>query len=100
MLYEVLTSLDKDRRILLPLNISSVVPDTFLKTNIKFEFIDINNNTLCMDEKLALEVIKNGSSIGGVWFVKTFGIKMDGEVYEKIRDANPDFFVDDQCLSI
>jgi hypothetical protein len=102
VLYEVLTTLDKDKRFLLPLNICPIVPDTFLRTNIKFEFVDINTNTLCMDENLALEAIKNDSSIGGVLFVKTFGIKMDGEVfYQKIKDANPDvFIIDDQCLSI
>ena len=102
VLYEVLKTLDNDKRFLLPLNICPIVPDTFLKTNIKFEFIDIDTNTLCMDEDLALEAIKNDRSIGGVLFVKTFGIKIDGEVfYQKIKDANPDvFIIDDQCLSI
>jgi dTDP-4-amino-4,6-dideoxygalactose transaminase len=102
VLYEVLETLDKSKKFLLPLNICHIVPDTFLKVNIKFEFIDININTLCMDESLALEAIRGDSSIGGVLFVKTFGIEIDGEAfYQKIKDINPEIFIiDDQCLSV
>ena len=102
VLYEALMTLDKDKKFLLPLNICPIVPDTFLKANIKFEFIDININTLCMDENLALEAIKNDSSIGGILFVNTFGTKIDSEVfYRKIIGTNPDIFIiDDQCLSV
>jgi dTDP-4-amino-4,6-dideoxygalactose transaminase len=102
VLYEVLETLDKSKKFLLPLNICPIVPDTFLKANIKFEFIDININTLCMDESLALEAIRSDSTIGGVLFVKTFGIEIDGEAfYQKIKDINPEIFIiDDQCLSV
>jgi dTDP-4-amino-4,6-dideoxygalactose transaminase len=102
VLYEVLTTLAKNTKFLLPLNICPIVPDTFLKANIKFEFIDIDLNTLCMDEVLALEAIKNDSSISGILFVKTFGIEIESEVfYQKIKDLNREIFIiDDQCLSI
>jgi len=102
VMYEVLETLDKSKKFLLPLNICPIVPDTFLKANIKFKFIDININTLCMDEDLALEAIRSDSSIGGVLFVKTFGIKVDSEVfYQKIKDINPEIFIiDDQCPSV
>ena len=102
VMYEVLETLDKSKKFLLPLNICPIVPDTFLKANIKFKFIDININTLCMDEDLALEAIRSDSSIGGVLLVKTFGIKVDSEVfYQKIKDINPEIFIiDDQCPSV
>ena len=77
VLFEVLSTLDKNSKFLLPLNICPIVPETFLKADIKFDFIDINLNTLCMDEVLALEAIKNDSSISGILFVKTFGIDLE-----------------------
>jgi hypothetical protein len=42
VLYKVLTNLPNKKRFLLPLNICPIVPDTFLKANIDFEFVDIN----------------------------------------------------------
>jgi dTDP-4-amino-4,6-dideoxygalactose transaminase len=102
ILYEVLTTLNKTNKFLLPLNICPIVPVTFLKAGVKFDFIDININTLCMDEDLVLEAIINDGSIGGILFVKTFGIELDSEVfYQKIKNHNSDIFIiDDQCPSI
>jgi dTDP-4-amino-4,6-dideoxygalactose transaminase len=102
VLYKVLTSLQNPKKFLLPLNICPIVPDTFLKANIDFEFIDINLETLCMDDKLALEKIKNDETIGGVLFVKTFGIEFDIQpFYKKIKEINPTIFIiDDMCLCI
>ena len=102
VLYDVLMTLDKSVKFLLPLNICPIVPDTLIKAKIEFEFVDIDINTLCMDEGLALEAIKNDNSIGGILFVKTFGIEIDSEVfYKKIKQINRDIFiVDDQCLSM
>ena len=102
ILYEFLKTLNKNTKFLLPLNICPVVPDTFLKANIKFEFIDININTLCMDECLVLNAIKKDSSIGGVLFVKTFGVESDSEIFfNKIKNYNSNIIIiDDQCPSI
>jgi len=102
ILYNVLMTLDKNIKFLLPLNICPVVPDTFIEAGIKFEFIDIDMNTLCMDKKLALEAIKNDKSIGGILFVKTYGVELNAEdFYQKLKSFNQNFFViDDQCLSV
>lgn len=102
VLYKVLMTLDKKKKFLLPLNICPIVPDTFLKTKIKFEFIDISLETLCMNEKLTLEHIKNDPEIGGVLHVKTFGIDIDSEpFYKEIKALNNDIFIiDDMCPSI
>jgi len=102
VLFEVLSTLDKNSKFLLPLNICPIVPETFLKADIKFDFIDINLNTLCMDEVLALEAIKNDSSISGILFVKTFGIDLESEAFfQEVKNINPDIFIiDDKCPSI
>ncbi|MDB2543597.1 hypothetical protein N9X63_00825 [Woeseiaceae bacterium] len=102
VLYEVLSALDNHTKFLMPVNICPVVPETFLKANIKFDFIDINLKTLCMDEVLALKSIKNDSSIGGVLFVNTFGVDIEvEEFFQKLKNINPDIFIIyDQCLSI
>ncbi|WP_252981536.1 hypothetical protein [Aliarcobacter butzleri] len=58
VLYKTLKSLKNKNKFLLPLNICPIVPDTFIKANINFEFVDINLKTLCMDEDIVLEKIK------------------------------------------
>lgn len=102
ILYEVLTNLTQVKKFLLPLNICPIVPDTFKKANIEFEFIDINLETLCMDEELVLDKIKNDKEISGVLFVKTFGIELDGEeFFKKIKFIDKNIFIiNDMCPSI
>ena len=102
ILYEVLTTLDKNVKFLLPLNICPIVPDTFVKAGVKFQFIDINIDTLCMDEDMVLEALKNDNSIGGVLFVKTFGVMVESEeFYQKIKQLNSKIFIiDDQCQAV
>jgi dTDP-4-amino-4,6-dideoxygalactose transaminase len=102
VLYDVLITLDKNIKFLLPLNICPIVPDTFIRAGIKFEFVDIDMNTLCMDKKLALEAIKNDKSISGILFVKMYGTELNTEdFYQELKTFNQNFFViDDQCLSI
>lgn len=102
VLYEILTNLTQVKKFLLPLNICPIVPDTFKKANIEFEFIDINLETLCMDEKLVLEKIKNDKEIGGVLFVKTFGIELNcEEFFKEIKFIDKSIFIiNDMCPSI
>ena len=101
VLHDVLLTLDKKTKFLLPLNICPVVPETFKKVGIKFEFIDIDIKTLCMDEELALEAIRNNKSIGGILFVKTYGIDLNTEeFYKKLKFINQNLFIiNDLCLS-
>ena len=102
ILYNVLIKLDNRNKFLLPLNICPIVPETFMKANIEFEFIDINLDTLCMDEALLLNNIKNDNKIGGVLFVKTFGVELNTEkLFEEIKNINEDIFIiDDRCPCI
>jgi hypothetical protein len=71
VLYKVLKRIP-NKKFLLPLNVCPIVPDTFKKSKKEFEFIDINLQTLCMDEKLILKAINNDKTIDGILFVKTF----------------------------
>jgi dTDP-4-amino-4,6-dideoxygalactose transaminase len=87
------------QKFLLPLNVCPIVPDTFLKADIKFEFVDISLKTLCMKKSIILEKIKNDKTITGVLFVKTFGIDIDIKpLFRKIKSINKDIFIiDDMC---
>lgn len=98
VLYKVLTNI-KHKKFILPLNICPIVPDTFLRANKDFEFCDISLDTLCMDENLLLEKIRNDSNIDGILFVKTFGIQIDIEpLFNKIKLINKNIFIiDDMC---
>ena len=102
ILYKVLSKIQDKKKFLLPLNICPIVPDTFVKANMPFKFIDISLDTLCMDEKEVLHTIKNDVSIGGILFVKTFGIEIkSNNLYKKIKSINKDIFIiDDMCPCI
>ena len=99
VLYQVLSTLNKAKKFLLPLNVCPIVPDTFIKVNIDFDFIDINLETLCMDENLIINKLQNDKNIGGILFVKTFGIKLNtNSLYKKIKSINSQIFIiDDLC---
>ena len=102
ILFDVLSTIDNGIKFLLPINICPIVPDTFVKSDIKFEFIDIDSKTLCMDQDLAIKAINNDSSIGGLLFVNTYGVKTDSEsFYKKIKEIKPEIFIiDDKCLCV
>ena len=59
ILYNVLNTLDSNKIFLLPLNICTEVFDIFLNLKLSVEFIDISNETLCMDENLLYDIDKN-----------------------------------------
>lgn len=102
VLYKTLKSLKNKNKFLLPLNICPIVPDTFIKANINFEFVDINLKTLCMDENIVLEKIKKDKNIDGILFVKTFGININTEdFFKNIKSINNNIFIiNDMCPSI
>ncbi len=98
VLYQVLCKLNKVGKFLLPLNVCPIVPDTFIRANIDFDFIDISLDTLCMDEDLILNALHNDKSIDGVLFVKTFGTNLNSDsLYQKIKSINKDIFIIDDC---
>jgi dTDP-4-amino-4,6-dideoxygalactose transaminase len=102
ILYNLLCSLDIKKKFLLPLNVCPIVPTTFIKANVSFEFIDISLDTLCMDENLLIEKLSRDENISGVLFVKTFGTQFDAsKICKKIKEINSEIFIiDDCCLKI
>mgnify|MGYP006417011081 CR=1 FL=1 len=99
VLYKVLSVIE-NKKFLLPLNICPIVPDTLIKANKEFEFIDISLDTLCMSQNKALKKIQDDNSIDGILFVKTFGIEFNIQpFYKKIKEINNNvFIIDDMCL--
>ncbi len=100
ILYNVLVSIKNPDTFILPLNVCPIVPAVFLKAKVKFEFIDISAETLCIDQKILYKRLQSTDKIGGVLFVKTFGINYDTDhIYKKIKAIdNNIFIIDDACL--
>lgn len=101
ILYNILLSNNFKNKFILPLNICPIVPITFLKAGIEFEFIDIQIDNLCIDQNKVFERIQKGN-ISGILFAHTFGIELNtDEFFKKVKDLNPDIFIiDDRCLMI
>ncbi|RUR08123.1 DegT/DnrJ/EryC1/StrS aminotransferase family protein [Legionella sp. km772] len=102
ILYNYLKSNQFPHKFILPLNVCPIVPATFLKAKVEFEFIDISPLSLCIDETLLLERIQQDPQISGVLFVNTFGIELDNSVFfQTIKTINKEIaIIDDCCLKI
>lgn len=86
-------------RYLLPANICPVVPLTFRLADIDFDFVDIDNRTLCIDEETCLALVEKGLYQGLV-FVHTYGTKYDPQqFFHQLKSHKNGFhIVDDKCL--
>jgi len=103
IIYNFLRSIDNERALLIPANICPIVVVTFLKARRKFEFVDISNQTLCMDENIVLDKIRNApNKYAGVLFVRTYGIMSSFEYFFKqIKETNDNLIlIDDRCLTV
>jgi hypothetical protein len=88
---------------LLPANICSIVPLTFVKAGVKFEFIDICPDNLCINEASVLKIINNSpEKYTGIVYVHTYGaLQNTVNFFEKIRQISNDIkIIDDRCLCI
>lgn len=98
ILFNFLTSQTIDKPFLLPTNVCSVVPLTFYLAGVKFEFVDIQDDNLCIDQDF---VLQNLDIYSGVLFVRTYGIEDDFTMlFKQIKEIKNDFLIiDDSCLS-
>jgi len=102
VLYHYLRSVARPGVWLLPANVCPIVPAVFSKAGIRYEFVDIDRESLCMDEDQALSLL--GQSRGrcaGVLFVRSFGHSGDFRRFfraVKAVDANCKV-IDDRCLA-
>jgi len=103
VLYKYLVSIKTEGIFLLPANICPIVPITFLKAGVMFEFVDISINTLCINEKLIIEkVTRNPDKVSGVLFNHTYGTKYSPKgFFSRLKVLNPFLkIIDDRCLCL
>lgn len=101
ILFNLLSKRADRRPFLLPANICPVVPLTFLKSRMSFEFVDIDPVTLGMDSVLVRKRVRSGK-FGGLLYAHTYGNPdTPRELFAEIKQANEEIMViDDRCLCI
>lgn len=90
-------------KFMLPANICPIVPVTFLKAGVAFEFVDIDPDTQCMDTgQLRARLRRDKTSVCGILFVHSYGNYQDiTSLFHGLRSEYPAiFFIDDRCLCI
>ena len=88
---------------LLPANICYIVPITFVKAGVKFEFVDINPITFCIDENAVYKKInENIQTYSGLIYVHTYGAIQNVDFFfNKIKSLNQKInIIDDRCLCV
>ena len=103
ILYDLLLSENDGRPFLLPANICPIVPITFFKAGVPFEFIDISRETLNMDlEQTWSRLSGRKGGYGGVLYAHTYGDPTTPrEFFRDVKNRFPDLLlIDDRCLCI
>ncbi len=94
ILFNLLIAGDRSKRFLLPANVCPIVPLTFCKAGVPFDLIDISPTTLCMDEEMALDAIRQQPGrYRGLVFVRTDGVEVETTpFFDAVREADESFF--------
>jgi len=82
---------------LLPANVCPVVPLTLCTAGVPFEFVDINPETLCIDEHTCLEKMKS-DLYAGVICVRTYGYVYNADKFFEVVHQLGKKVIDDRCL--
>lgn len=101
ILYHLLCSQQERRVWLLPANICPIVPITFLKAGVPFEWVDISARTLHMDLDQA-ETLVRSRRFGGVLYAHTYGeASTPNDFFAEAKNLVPEILiVDDRCLCV
>jgi hypothetical protein len=101
ILYNLLKNQDNSNPWLLPANICPIVPITFFKAGVPFEFVDISAATLHMDLEQARGRLERGS-YGGILYAHTYGEPSTPEdFFQQVKSRFPNLLlVDDRCLCV
>lgn len=101
ILYHLLVSQPEKRAWLLPANICPIVPITFLKAGVPFEWVDISAETLHMDLDQAEALIKS-RRFGGLLYAHTYGEpSTPNDFFAAVKNLAPELLiVDDRCLCV
>lgn len=95
ILYNFLISNNIKGKFILPANVCGIIPLTFHYAGIDFDFFDIQNDNLCIDQNM---VLNNTNNYSGVLFVRTYGIEENFDFFFKnIKKKNPKFIIIDDC---
>jgi hypothetical protein len=99
ILYHIIASQKERNPWLLPANICPIVPVTFLKARVPFQFVDISAETLHMDLGQAEDLIKQ-RKFGGLLYAHTYGEpSTPTDFFNGIKSLDPELLiVDDRCL--
>lgn len=86
-------------KVLLPANVCPDVVKTLAFAGMQPQFLDIQAETLCMDQQAALDYAKEASML---IFVHTYGLEVEfSAFFQQLREQNPDLIiVDDKCLCL
>ena len=97
ILYHILASQEENNPWLLPANICPIVPITFLKARVPFEFVDISAETLHMDMGRAEARIKQ-RKFGGLLYAHTYvEPSTQTDFFNRIKSINTELLlVDDR----
>jgi hypothetical protein len=101
ILYNLLKSQGNAHPWLLPANICPIVPLTFFKAGIPFEFVDISAGTLHMDLEQAGGRLER-ETYGGILYAHTYGEpSTPDEFFQESKSRYPHLIViDDRCLCV
>lgn len=101
ILYNLLVSRADRRPWLLPANICPIVPLTFFKARLPFEFVDISAQTLSMNLDRAEGLVKT-RKYGGLLYAHPYGeASTPDDFFKTIKSKDPDLcLLDDRCLCI
>jgi len=101
ILYNILTSLRGNNiKFLLPANVCPIVPATFLKARVAYEFVDIDCKTLNIDLNIVSKKIQDNKNYG-LLFVRYLGNMLNVEnEFKLLKEKNDIFIIDDRCATI
>lgn len=103
ILYDFLLGWEDKRPFLLPANICPIVPITFFKARVPFEFIDISPQTLHMDlDQAEARLRRRKGGYAGLLYAHTYGeSSTPHDFFGLMKGQFPDLaVVDDRCLCI
>lgn len=102
VLYDYLKSVSiSNKPWILPANICDCVPQTFAEAGVLIEYVDIEQNTWCINQQQTLQHLETGN-YAGVLYVHSYGVEdTPHDFFRKIKNINSDIYiVDDRCLCL
>lgn len=100
ILYRFLIQQNSRKTLLLPVNICGIVPEVVIRAGYTIEFVDIDTQDYCPDQKIILDKIaKNPTCYSGIIDNFTYGVQTERSMlYHEIKTVAPEMFIiEDRC---